>query len=256
LGWILVRTKSFCQSSTDDAAPLFLAYSFRTPRKTFRPQHPHKCCESLTPTLSHPPQLPPMANAQEFNGSFGFSADAQRRQAAKCVVSSTARRPLRTAVCPCGCRTPALPLVLFVAMRRDDCADGGGGGGCDGRAYRYDTDLEKVVREWIEDKTGMSIGEDFAGGLKSGVILCTLVRTHRAARSHPPAGVSPFSCRWDGTSRHFGQRAWPTTTPSRWPTTTTTSAACATPLAVLSRVIAIPAACMRFLSKSNKPNPA
>jgi len=63
-----------------------------------------------------------MSNSQSYKGSFGFSAEAQRRQAAK-----------------------------------------------------YDVELEKVIHEWIEDKTGMKIGDDFAAGLKSGVILCKLV---------------------------------------------------------------------------------
>jgi hypothetical protein len=40
---------------------------------------------------------------------------------------------------------------------------------------KYDKSLETGVRSWIEEKTGEKIGEDFQGGLKSGVILCKCV---------------------------------------------------------------------------------
>lgn len=40
---------------------------------------------------------------------------------------------------------------------------------------KYDTKLEAKIREWIEAKTGESIGDDFQEGLKSGVILLNLM---------------------------------------------------------------------------------
>ncbi|KAL6077199.1 Calponin-2 [Balamuthia mandrillaris] len=39
---------------------------------------------------------------------------------------------------------------------------------------KYDPQLEREARQWIEAATGMSIGSDFHAGLKNGVILCTL----------------------------------------------------------------------------------
>eukprot|EP01088_Endostelium_zonatum_P018503 TRINITY_DN5968_c1_g1_i1.p1 TRINITY_DN5968_c1_g1~~TRINITY_DN5968_c1_g1_i1.p1 ORF type:complete len:129 (-),score=38.41 TRINITY_DN5968_c1_g1_i1:108-494(-) len=39
---------------------------------------------------------------------------------------------------------------------------------------KYDTALESELRQWIEQKTGEKIGDDFFGGLKDGVILCNL----------------------------------------------------------------------------------
>jgi hypothetical protein len=63
-----------------------------------------------------------MANHANYNGAFGFSAEAQARQAAK-----------------------------------------------------YDKALEGALRTWVEEKTEMPIGDDFADGLKNGVILCKLI---------------------------------------------------------------------------------
>ena len=37
---------------------------------------------------------------------------------------------------------------------------------------KYDKDLEKTLKAWIESTTGDKIGDDFQAGLKNGVILC------------------------------------------------------------------------------------
>ena len=37
---------------------------------------------------------------------------------------------------------------------------------------KYDKDLEKTLKSWIESTTGEKIGDDFQAGLKNGVILC------------------------------------------------------------------------------------
>ena len=63
-----------------------------------------------------------MSNSSSYNGSYGFSAEVQRKQAAK-----------------------------------------------------YDKELEKQLHAWIEDKTKMKIGDNFAEGLKNGIILCKLL---------------------------------------------------------------------------------
>ncbi|XP_056599361.1 calponin-3b [Triplophysa dalaica] len=42
-------------------------------------------------------------------------------------------------------------------------------------AQKYDLQKEEELRYWIEDVTGMSIGENFQLGLKDGVILCELI---------------------------------------------------------------------------------
>lgn len=39
-------------------------------------------------------------------------------------------------------------------------------------AQKYDQQKEEELRFWIEEETGMSIGENFQKGLKDGVILC------------------------------------------------------------------------------------
>lgn len=39
-------------------------------------------------------------------------------------------------------------------------------------AQKYDAQKEEELRFWIEEVTGMSIGENFQTGLKDGVILC------------------------------------------------------------------------------------
>ena len=39
-------------------------------------------------------------------------------------------------------------------------------------AQKYDPQKEEELRFWIEEVTGMSIGENFQKGLKDGVILC------------------------------------------------------------------------------------
>ncbi|TMW65935.1 hypothetical protein Poli38472_003700 [Pythium oligandrum] len=56
----------------------------------------------------------------------------------------------------------------------------GGGYGLDAElakraAERYDYDLEDEARYWVEEITGMEIGDDFGEGLRDGVILCELV---------------------------------------------------------------------------------
>uniref|UniRef100_A0A8B9K451 Calponin-homology (CH) domain-containing protein n=1 Tax=Astyanax mexicanus TaxID=7994 RepID=A0A8B9K451_ASTMX len=40
---------------------------------------------------------------------------------------------------------------------------------------KYDTQKEEELRYWIEEVTGMPIGENFQMGLKDGVILCELI---------------------------------------------------------------------------------
>ncbi|MBN3296640.1 CNN3 protein, partial [Amia calva] len=42
-------------------------------------------------------------------------------------------------------------------------------------ALKYDTQKEEELRYWIEDITGMPIGDNFQKGLKDGVILCELI---------------------------------------------------------------------------------
>ncbi|XP_029384962.1 calponin-3a isoform X3 [Echeneis naucrates] len=42
-------------------------------------------------------------------------------------------------------------------------------------AQKYDSQKEEELRFWIEEVTGMSIGENFQKGLKDGVILCELI---------------------------------------------------------------------------------
>uniref|UniRef100_A0A3B5L0X5 Calponin-homology (CH) domain-containing protein n=1 Tax=Xiphophorus couchianus TaxID=32473 RepID=A0A3B5L0X5_9TELE len=42
-------------------------------------------------------------------------------------------------------------------------------------AQKYDPQKEEELRFWIEDVTGMAIGENFQKGLKDGVILCELI---------------------------------------------------------------------------------
>ncbi|KAF6729866.1 Calponin-3 [Oryzias melastigma] len=42
-------------------------------------------------------------------------------------------------------------------------------------AQKYDLQKEEELRFWIEEVTGMSIGENFQKGLKDGVILCELI---------------------------------------------------------------------------------
>ncbi|XP_056330118.1 calponin-3b [Danio aesculapii] len=42
-------------------------------------------------------------------------------------------------------------------------------------AQKYDVQKEEELRHWIEDVTGMPIGENFQMGLKDGVILCELI---------------------------------------------------------------------------------
>ncbi|XP_051719099.1 calponin-3b [Ctenopharyngodon idella] len=42
-------------------------------------------------------------------------------------------------------------------------------------AQKYDLQKEEELRYWIEDVTGMPIGENFQMGLKDGVILCELI---------------------------------------------------------------------------------
>ncbi|XP_043941629.1 calponin-3 isoform X2 [Protopterus annectens] len=42
-------------------------------------------------------------------------------------------------------------------------------------AQKYDPQKEEELRFWIEEVTGMSIGENFQQGLKDGVILCELI---------------------------------------------------------------------------------
>lgn len=39
-------------------------------------------------------------------------------------------------------------------------------------AQKYDMQREEELRFWIEEVTGMPIGENFQQGLKDGVILC------------------------------------------------------------------------------------
>uniref|UniRef100_A0A672Y7W4 Calponin-homology (CH) domain-containing protein n=1 Tax=Sphaeramia orbicularis TaxID=375764 RepID=A0A672Y7W4_9TELE len=39
-------------------------------------------------------------------------------------------------------------------------------------AQKYDPQKEEELRFWIEEVTGMSIGDNFQRGLKDGVILC------------------------------------------------------------------------------------
>lgn len=39
-------------------------------------------------------------------------------------------------------------------------------------AQKYDPLREDELRSWIEDVTGMPIGDNFQKGLKDGVILC------------------------------------------------------------------------------------
>ncbi|KAM8822673.1 calponin-3a isoform 1-T1 [Spinachia spinachia] len=42
-------------------------------------------------------------------------------------------------------------------------------------AQKYDSQKEEELRFWIEEVTGMSIGENFQKGLKDGVVLCELI---------------------------------------------------------------------------------
>ncbi|KAG7487530.1 hypothetical protein MATL_G00024550 [Megalops atlanticus] len=42
-------------------------------------------------------------------------------------------------------------------------------------AQKYDTQKEEELRYWIEEVTGMPIGDNFQKGLKDGVILCELI---------------------------------------------------------------------------------
>lgn len=42
-------------------------------------------------------------------------------------------------------------------------------------AQKYDGQKEEELRYWIEEVTGMPIGENFQLGLKDGVILCEYV---------------------------------------------------------------------------------
>ncbi|KAL4635924.1 calponin-3-like isoform X1 [Arapaima gigas] len=42
-------------------------------------------------------------------------------------------------------------------------------------AQKYDMQKEEELRHWIEEVTGMPIGENFQKGLKDGVILCELI---------------------------------------------------------------------------------
>lgn len=42
-------------------------------------------------------------------------------------------------------------------------------------AQKYDPQKEEELRSWIEEVTGMTIGENFQKGLKDGVILCELI---------------------------------------------------------------------------------
>ncbi|MBN3323939.1 CNN3 protein, partial [Atractosteus spatula] len=42
-------------------------------------------------------------------------------------------------------------------------------------AQKYDSQKEEELRYWIEDVTGMPIGDNFQKGLKDGVILCELI---------------------------------------------------------------------------------
>ncbi|KAG1933859.1 calponin-3b [Pimephales promelas] len=42
-------------------------------------------------------------------------------------------------------------------------------------AQKYDLQKEEELKYWIEDVTGMTIGENFQMGLKDGVILCELI---------------------------------------------------------------------------------
>ncbi|XP_062873016.1 calponin-3-like [Trichomycterus rosablanca] len=46
-------------------------------------------------------------------------------------------------------------------------------------AQKYDMQKEEELRFWIEEVTGMPIGENFQAGLKDGMILCTLINTLR-----------------------------------------------------------------------------
>ncbi|KAG8132666.1 hypothetical protein E2320_010508, partial [Naja naja] len=42
-------------------------------------------------------------------------------------------------------------------------------------ALKYDPQVEEDLRNWIEEVTGMSIGQNFQLGLKDGIILCELI---------------------------------------------------------------------------------
>ena len=82
--------------------------------------------------------------SNSYKGSFGFSAEVQRRQAEK-----------------------------------------------------YDVDMENMLREWIEDRTGTAIGgADFAEGLKSGVILCRLLNQlqPKTVKGINKKAKMPFHC--------------------------------------------------------------
>ncbi|XP_057178726.1 calponin-3a isoform X1 [Triplophysa rosa] len=46
-------------------------------------------------------------------------------------------------------------------------------------AQKYDLQKEEELRFWIEEVTGMPIGENFQKGLKDGVILCELINKHQ-----------------------------------------------------------------------------
>ncbi|XP_062235298.1 calponin-3a [Platichthys flesus] len=46
-------------------------------------------------------------------------------------------------------------------------------------AQKYDPQKEEELRFWIEEVTGMTIGENFQKGLKDGVILCELINKIR-----------------------------------------------------------------------------
>lgn len=65
-----------------------------------------------------------------------------------------------------------------MATQRAPVQARGGGYGLDAElarkaAERYDYEMEDEAREWIEEISGMEIGEDFGAGLKDGVILCS-----------------------------------------------------------------------------------
>ena len=61
------------------------------------------------------------------------------------------------------------------------------------QAAKWDPKLEAEARQWIEAVTGMEIGADLHEGLKSGVILVTLVNTIQPGILKAPSKMSaPF----------------------------------------------------------------
>eukprot|EP00009_Paramoeba_aestuarina_P004762 CAMPEP_0201507362 /NCGR_PEP_ID=MMETSP0161_2-20130828/1043_1 /ASSEMBLY_ACC=CAM_ASM_000251 /TAXON_ID=180227 /ORGANISM="Neoparamoeba aestuarina, Strain SoJaBio B1-5/56/2" /LENGTH=257 /DNA_ID=CAMNT_0047901701 /DNA_START=110 /DNA_END=883 /DNA_ORIENTATION=- len=63
------------------------------------------------------------------------------------------------------------------------------------QAAKYDPALESAIRRWLEGVSHKSIGHDFQGGLKDGVILCEVINRIRPGSVRKiNQGNMPFKC--------------------------------------------------------------